>query len=254
MWKAITRAVSPAMNRCELSFLDRSQIDIALAKAQHCGYEDCLRAMGCEVTRLAAEPDLPDSVFVEDPALALDEVAVLARPAPESRRAEGASLERVLARFRPVERINAPATLEGGDVMRVGKTLYVGASGRTNHEGIAQLAEIVRRFGYDVRPVGVRGCLHLKSGCTYLGGGVALANRAWIDADALEGLRIVDVQPDEPWAANVLAFDGAALMPDCFPNTAAMVERLGWKLHLAGISELRKAEAGVTCCSLIFAA
>jgi dimethylargininase len=253
MWKAITRAVSPAMNRCELSYIDRVEIDIEEAQAQHRAYEACLAAMGIEVIELPAEPELPDSVFVEDPAIVLDEIAVLTRPGAESRRAEGKSLAAAIERFRPLVRITAPATLEGGDVMRVGKTLYVGASARSNAEGVAQLAERLRPFGYDVRPVAVRGCLHLKSGCTYLGEGIVLANLDWVDTEALEGLRVISVAAEEPEAANVLTLEGAALMPSCFPGTAAIVESLGWRVQTVNISELRKAEAGVTCSSLLFA-
>ena len=251
MWKAITRAVSPRMNACELSYIDRVEIDIGKAQAQHDAYEDCLREMGMEVIALPPEPAMPDSVFVEDPAIVLDEIAVITRPGAASRRAEGETLAAALTQFRRLERIAAPGTLEGGDVMRAGKTLYVGASARSNGEGIAQLAEIVRPFDYTVRSVEVRGCLHLKSGCTYLGAGVVLANRNWIDAAALDGFTIVDVAGDEPWAANVLTL-GAALMPDCFPGTAAIVKSLGWEVRVVDISELRKAEAGVTCSSLIF--
>jgi dimethylargininase len=252
MWKAITRAVSPTMNECELSYIDRVEIDIEKANAQHGAYEDCLRAMGMDVTALPAEPGMPDSVFVEDPAILLDEIAVITRPGAASRRAEGETLAAALAHVRPLARITAPATLEGGDVMRIDKTLYVGASARSNAEGVKQLAEILRPFDYTVKSVNVRGCLHLKSGCTYLGEGMVLANRDWIDAAALEGLTIVEVARDEPHAANVLTLDGAALMPDCFPHTAAIVESLGWKVRTVDISELRKAEAGVTCSSLIF--
>jgi dimethylargininase len=252
MWKAITRAVSPAMNRCELSYIDRVEIDIEKAGRQHRVYEGCLRAMGIEVTALPAEPELPDSVFVEDPAIVLDEIAILTRPGAGSRRSEGDSLAAVLAPFRPLHRITSPATLEGGDVMRVGKTLYVGASARSNAQGIAQLADALRPFGYAVQAVEVHGCLHLKSGCTYLGEGIVLANGDWVDTKALAALRIVETAPDEPWAANVLTLNGAALMPSGFPKTATIVESLGWKVHATDISELRKAEAGVTCSSLVF--
>lgn len=254
MWTAITRGVSSAMNTCELSYLDRVEIDIERAQRQHEAYTHALTTMGLDVIELPAEPDLPDSVFVEDPAIVLDELAVMTRPGAESRRTEGASLAAALARFRPLEQITAPGTLEGGDVMRVGRTLYVGASARTNREGLAQLTNILQRFNYEVRAVEVRGCLHLKSGCTYLGEGIALANREWVDTSALEGLKIVDVAAEEPFAANVLTFEGSALMPEGFPETAKKIGSLGWKLHCVDISELRKAEAGVTCSSLIFRA
>jgi dimethylargininase len=240
------------MNRCELSYLDRVEIDVAKAAEQHRQYEACLRVMGADVIPLPAEPEMPDSVFVEDPAMVVDEVAIMTRPGAESRRREGANLAKTLAGFRPLRWMRAPATLEGGDVMRVGKTLYVGASARTNPAGLAQLGEELKPYGYRVKAVEVRGCLHLKSGCCYLGDGIVLANREWADTAALEGLRIVDVAPDEPWAANVLTIDGVALMPAGFPATAEIVERLGWSVRTVDISELRKAEAGVTCSSLVF--
>jgi dimethylargininase len=252
MLTAVTRKISPAMNRCELSYLERVEIDIARAAEQHRQYEECLRAMGAEAISLPAEPELPDSVFVEDPAVVVDEVAILTRPGAESRRREGESLAKTLARFRPLRWMHAPATLEGGDVMRAGKTLYVGASARTNGAGIAQLAEELKPYGYEVKPVAVRGCLHLKSGCCYLGDGTVLANREWVDIEALAELRVVDVAPSEPWAANVLTIGAVALMPAGFPATAEIVESLGWKVRSTDISELRKAEAGVTCSSLVF--
>jgi dimethylargininase len=254
MLKAVTREISTGMNRCELSYLDRVEIDIVQASDQHRQYETCLRAMGAEVISLPAEPDLPDSVFVEDPAVVVDEVAIMTRPGAESRRREGDSLAQTLAQFRPLRRMEAPATLEGGDVMRAGKTLYVGASARTNPAGIAQLAEELKPYGYAVKAVEVRGCLHLKSGCCYLGEGIVLANRAWADMAAFEGMRIVEVAPGEPWAANVLTVGPDALMPAGFPATAEIVQGLGWNVRTVDISELRKAEAGVTCSSLIFLA
>src|SRR6202042_2066849 len=161
MLTAVTRKISPAMNRCELSYLERVEIDIARAAEQHRQYEECLRAMGAEVISLPSEPELPDSVFVEDPAVVVDEVAILTRPGAESRRNEGESLAKTLARFRPLRWIEAPATLEGGDVMRAGKTLYVGASARSNGAGITQLSEELKPYGYAVKAVEVRGCLHL---------------------------------------------------------------------------------------------
>ncbi len=251
-WKAITRAVSPAFNRCELSFIERVEIDLAKARQQHGAYEDCLRAIGLDVIQLPAESEFPDSMFVEDPAIVLDEIAVMTRPGAESRRGEGKTLAPAIAPFRELRWIEAPGTIEGGDVMRVEKTLYVGATARSNAEGAAQLAEFVRPFGYSVRRVEVKGCLHLKSGCVYLGQGLVLANREAVDTGAIEGARIVDVPGDEPDAANVLTFDGKAVMPDCFPTTAELVSGLGWEVIPVNISELRKAEAGVTCSSLIF--
>jgi dimethylargininase len=166
MLTAITRAVSPTINQCELSFRDRQFIDVRKAEEQHRQYEACLEALGARLISLPAEPELPDAVFVEDPAVVVEEVAVMARLGAESRRPEAQSLALVLQQFRPLRFMQAPATLEGGDVVRAGRTLFVGTSGRTNAAGVEQLASALRPFGYAVKPVEVRGCLHLKSACT----------------------------------------------------------------------------------------
>jgi dimethylargininase len=249
MLTAITRSVSPAISACELTFLERNPIDYTRAAEQHRGYEDCIRALGLRVVSLPALPDLPDSVFVEDPALVLDEVAVIARPGAASRRPEAELLAEALAPFRPLARIEPPGTLEGGDVIRAGRELYVGLSQRTNAEGIAQLAAIVEPFGYSVTAVEVGGCLHLKSGACYLGRETMLANRGWIDTTAFAGYRILDVAED--WAADVLAIGETILMPAGFPKTQAALDAAGFTVRTVDVSELQKAEAGVTCMSLI---
>lgn len=252
MISAITRAVSPTMNQCELTYLGRQTIDVALAAAQHRRYEGCLTELGVQVISLPAEPGLPDAVFVEDPAVVVDEVAVLTRMGAESRRAESETLARVLARFRPLRWLREPATLEGGDVMRIGRTVFVGVSSRTNKEGISQLTEMLSPFGYSVRAVEVRRCMHLKTGCTYLGNGTLLVNREWIDAASFGEFRMVDVAPGEPWAANVLSIGDTLVMPESIPATANLLEREGWKVRTLDISELMKAEAGLTCMSILF--
>jgi len=249
---AITRAVSPEINRCELEYFERQEIDVAKAMEQHRCYEACLRDLGVSVVSLPAEPGLPDCMFVEDPAVVVKEVAVLTRMGAESRRREAESLAAVLGQFRPLDWMREPATLEGGDVLRVGTILYVGLSGRTNQAGIDQLAATLRPFGYRVRPVAVRGCLHLKTACCALGNGTILANRKWVDTAAFDGLKIVDVAPREPGAANVLAIGETVLVPAAYPATARMLERLGWKVRRLDISELMKAEAGLTCSSILF--
>lgn len=252
MLTAITRAISPALNRCELEYLDRQPIDLARAAAQHAAYERFLEEMGARLISLPAEPGLPDSVFVEDPAIVLDEVAVLTRMGAASRRAETESLAKVLAPFRPLRRIEPPATLEGGDVLRIGRKLFVGLSARTNAGGIAQLRGALAPFGYEVEAVEVRRCLHLKSAVTYLGEGAILINRGLIDPAPLARYRIIDVAPGEPWAANTLALGGVVLIPAAWPETARILRREGFAVRPIDISELMKAEAGLTCSSLIF--
>ena len=248
---AITRGVSPNINQCELSHLPRQQIDVALAAAQHQQYESALREAGATVISLPSEPDLPDSMFVEDPAVVVDEVAVLTHMGAGSRRRESECLAATLARYRPLVWMRAPATLEGGDVQRVGSTLFVGASQRTNEAGMHQLAEELRPFGYTVKPVDVFGCLHLKSGACAVGPKTILANRDWVDTAAFEGFEILDVPPEEPRAANVLIIGETALLPACFPATARLLESRGLKVKPLDISELMKAEAGVTCSTIL---
>ncbi len=163
MLTAITRQVSRSINECELSFQERQPIDVQKAIDQHIAYEQLLSDLGIRVVRLAAEPHLPDAVFVEDPAVVVDEIAVISRMGAVSRRPEARSLADALSLYRPLKLLTEPATLDGGDVMRIGQTLYVGLSARTNHDGISQLTDILRPFDYVVKPVEVIGCLHLKS-------------------------------------------------------------------------------------------
>jgi dimethylargininase len=252
MLTAITRAVGEELNACELSRLERRRIDVEKAARQHRNYEQCLADLGASVISLPAEPGLPDAVFVEDPAIVLDEVAVITRMGAASRRREAESLAAALSQYRPLHRIGSPGTLEGGDVMRVGRQLFVGVSDRTNPEGVRQLDVAVRPFGYEVQPVPVSGCMHLKTGCCYLGDGAILANRSWVTTDLVAGIRVLDVAPAEPWAANVLAIGGRILMPDSFPETRAILGRAGFDVRTVDISELLKAEAGATCMSLVF--
>jgi dimethylargininase len=252
MTLAITRAVSPSLGRCELEYFARQPIDIALAQEQHHRYEICLEELGLSVISLPAEPELPDSVFVEDPAVVVDEIAVITRMGVGSRRPEAETLAAALAPYRSLRRIEAPGTLEGGDVIRAGRTLFVGLSHRTNLEGIRQLTAYLKPFGYTVQPVEIHGCLHLKSACCSLGDDCMLVNRAWIDTAQFAGFRILDVAPDEPWAANVLPVAGSVLASAGFPATAGILERAGYRIRTLDISELAKAEGALTCGSLIF--
>jgi len=249
---AITRAVSPAIDRCEIGFIERQEIDLAKANQPHHQYEALLAELGANVVSLPAEPDYPDSVFVEDPAVVVDEVAVMTRMGAASRRGESESLARTLEIYRPLRWLREPATLEGGDVMRIGRTLYVGVSHRTNSAGIEQLTSELGPLGYSVVPVSVRGALHLKTACCSLGDGAILANRAWLDLDALSQFRIVDVAPGEGRAANVLMVGGSVIIPASFQRTAEILAGEGLRVRTLDVSELMKAEAGVTCSSLIF--
>ena len=251
---ALTRAVSPAVNRCQLVHLERRPIDVDLAREQHRGYEAALRDVGCEVRTLPADPSLPDSVFVEDTAVVFDEVAVIARPGAESRVPETEAVARALAAHRPLVRTTAPATLDGGDVLLIGRAVYVGVGGRTNRAGIDQLAAAVVPHGYDVRPVAVRGCLHLKSAATLVAPDTVLCNPRWVDPAAFAGLEVLDVAAGEPGAANGLLVGARVIYPSSVPVTARRLAERGIEILSLNVSELQKAEGAVTCCSLVFSA
>ena len=249
---AITRGVSASIGACEVSFAARKPIDLADAIEQHCRYEQTLTSLGLSVVSLPALPDQPDAVFVEDPAIVLDEVAVMTRMGAASRRGESANLAEAVGLYRPLRSIEEPGTLEGGDVVRIGRTLFAGRSARSNEAGIAQLRDLVAPFGYTVESVAIAHCLHLKSACTYLGRGTVLANRGWVDLQPFGSTQVIDVAPAEPGAADVLAIGDTVIIPASFPQTARILEQAGWRVIELDVSELQKAEAGVTCMSLIF--
>jgi dimethylargininase len=248
---ALTRDVSPALARCELTHLPRTRIDPDVARAQHRAYEDRLTDLGCILVRLPADPDLPDSVFVEDTCVLLDEVAVIARPGAESRRAEVNPVAEVLGRFRELRRIEAPGTLDGGDVLCLGRTVHLGLSGRTNPSGAEQLRAILAGFGYAVQPVEVTGCLHLKTAVSRVSGDAVLVNPAWVDPAVFAGWEAVEVDPAEPHAANALLVGQTVIHPASFPRTRARLTARGIRVEPVNVAELAKAEAGVTCCCVL---
>jgi dimethylargininase len=251
---AITRAVSSRIAQCELTHLERIPIDYQAAVRQHAGYEACLEGLGYRVTQLPSADSLPDSVFIEDTAIVLDEAAVITRPGAASRRDETASVAQTLALYRPLLVIEAPGTLDGGDVLRLGKTLYVGLSQRSSSEGIEQLRRLVQPYGYTVQAVSLTGCLHLKSAVTQIAGDMLLVNSNWVDPGLFGHWRLVEVDPAEPFAANALLLEGDLVYPAAYSRSAARLEQAGLRLHRVDVSELAKAEGGVTCCSLLFEA
>jgi len=248
---ALTRAVPPSIVRCELTHLAREPIDVARAVSQHDAYEATLARLGCTIRHLPDEPELPDSVFVEDTAVVLDEVAVITRPGAASRRGETTSVAATLGEYRSLACIETPATLDGGDVLVAGRRVYVGVSGRTNREGVRQLAELLAPHGYAVEGLDVRGCLHLKSAVTAVADDAVVVNRAWVDVDAIRGARPITVHPAEPFAANVLRVGDTLVAAAAAPRTRERLESAGFRVETVDVSELAKAEAGVTCCSLI---
>lgn len=248
---AITRHVSASMNACELSYIGRQPIDIGRARAQHDAYVACLESLGVTVERLDEAPDLPDAVFVEDAAVVLDGAAIVTMPGAASRRAEVDAVADALARHIPVTRMRGGGTVDGGDVMHVGRTLYVGRTARSDERGLAELAALAEPHGFRVQPVRVDGCLHYKSGASYIGRDTVLLNPAWVDARELEGLRTVEVDPAEPWAANTVTARGTVVIPASCPRTARRLEAAGFAVVSLDISEFQKAEGGLSCLSIL---
>jgi len=247
---ALTREVSASINHCELTHVVREPIDLERARAQHRAYEDMLERLGCRLVRLEPAHELPDAVFVEDTAIVVDELAIITRPGAESRRAESASVARVLGQHRELRSIDAPATIDGGDVVVCGRRVFIGRSSRTNDAGVARVRDSVEPFGYIVTAVEVRGCLHLKSAATALSDNELLVNPAWISRADFPGVELLPIDPAEPHAANILRAGDEYVYSPAFPRTAAMLERT-LRLNFVDLSELAKAEGAVTCCSLI---
>jgi dimethylargininase len=249
---AITRGISPNLERCELSHLERRSIDLDLARSQHRDYETCLETLGCSINHLPTEPELPDCVFVEDTCVVLDTLAIITRIGADSRRLEGQAVAEALRSHREIRRIESPGTLDGGDVLLLGQFLFVGQSARTNAAGIEQLRDLVAAHDYSVHAVGVRGCLHLKSAITQVGAETLLVNRDWVDAEKFRQFRLIEIHPSEPMAANALIIGDRVVYSAAYPRTRERLEHHHIQVRSVDVSELAKADGGVTCCSVIF--
>jgi dimethylargininase len=248
---AITREISPRFNECEITHIARVPIDLNTARLQHHEYIEALKKVGCSVVELPAEADLPDSVFVEDAAFVLPEVAVITRPGADSRKPETESIARALSPYIQLIQVQQPATIDGGDVLVLGKSIYVGLSTRSNGDALKQLNQALCDYGYQVTGVEMHDCLHLKSAVTRVDEKTLLMNRNWVDTHHFEKFDWIEVDPSEPFAANCLPIGEAIIFPTAFPNTLARLEERGYKVITVDVSELAKAEGAVTCCSLI---
>ena len=248
---AITRDVSPRLNECELTHIDRSPIDVAAARTQHHGYLQAIQELGYDVLELPADRDLPDSVFVEDAAVVLPEVALITNPGAESRKPETESIAQALRPYRDLVFIEPPGSLDGGDVLVLGKDIYVGMSTRSNPEAVRQMNQHLGRYGYQVRGVHMHDCLHLKTAVTRVDARTLLINRKWVDVENFEGFDLIEVDESEPFAANWLPLGNSIIFPAVFPKTAARLAARGYKIKPVIVDELAKAEGAVTCCSLI---
>lgn len=252
---AWTRAVSSRLAECELTHLPREAIDLAGALAQHAAYEAALAAAGLAIVRLPPLDDCPDATFVEDAAVILGEHAIILHPGVASRQSETDSVAAGLAADLVVHRLGS-GHVDGGDVLRIGKTLYVGLSTRTDRAGVRALADIAGPLGYKVAPARVTGCLHLKTAITYAGPDgagtpVFLHNPDFVSPALFEGAEPMAVVPGEAYAANILRVGDALIAPADSPRTAEALAARGFNVVTRDISEFRKAEAALTCMSLV---
>ena len=254
MLTAITREVNTGMGNCELTFMPRVGIDIGLASQQHQQYQSVLSSLGCDVITAPTVSGLADSVFIEDTALVLDELAVLCRPGAESRRAEVTGVRNILQRYRTLESIQLPGTLDGGDLLRIGNVIFAGLSTRSNQSGIDQLRDIVIDYGFSVKTVKTTKCLHLKSAVSEVAPGTLLINPDWIDDSAFDDYELIEADREEPHGANALLVGRNVLFPASFPRTTDKLVTRGINVTPIDLSELQKAEGAATCCSLILTA
>jgi dimethylargininase len=253
---ALTHEVSERIVECEVNFREREPIDVSLARKQHADYCQWLADAGCEVVKVDINADFPDSVFVEDNAVVVDEVAVITPMGVASRRGEVVRMAPVLAQYRPVTRLvdvaGPHATLEGGDVLRVGNKLWVGLSTRTNQAGIDGLRQILSPHGYEVIAVPLKGTLHLKSALGSLGPETLIINRESISTEHFKGFKFIDVAPGEPRAANVLRIADRIAIYSGYARTLDILEKAGYTPTPIDVSELIKADSGMTCSSVVF--
>jgi dimethylargininase len=249
---ALTHVPSPNLDHGQRTHIGRLSVEYDRAVQQHAEYCRMLHACGARVRTLDINRDLPDSTFIEDTAIVLDELAVLASMGTEARRGELAGVEAELRKYRELHRIEPPAMIEGGDVLRVGRTLLVGVSSRTVVAGVQALEIIVRQYGYHVLPVRLGRCLHLKTACTALPDGRLLVNPSWFDLQALDGFEKIPIPQAEPWAANTLCIGNAVCIAAEHVQTANLLRDCRFEVRTVPLSEFAKAEGGVTCLALVF--
>ncbi len=253
MIRALTRHIPASFAHALSAVPPDPPIDVALARQQHLMYCMALAECGAAVTTLPGDERCPDSVFVEDTAVVLDRQALITRPGAPSRQLETEAVAIELAAWLEVLPMSDPGTLDGGDCMRVGRTIYVGRSARTNAAGIAQLAQAFAPRGIEVVPVELPpGVLHLKCVCSPLGGGRILLAEDSLDRGVFRDLEIVWVPADETYAANAVAIGTHVIIAEGFPRTRAALVAARFEPHAVPCSEVRKADGSLTCQSIVF--
>jgi len=246
---AIVRPVPDSYNLCVRR--SAAKIDVALAKRQHREYCEVLQRLGLKLVWVRSDSSLPDSCFVEDAAVVLDGKAVVSNMRLKSRAREVIEVARVLRRLKDVYHIKPPATIDGGDVLKIEDKIFVGLSARTNMQAVCQLREIVQGDGFETIPVKVRRVLHLKSACTYLGDNCVVVAEGCFDADVMRDYRKIVVPSGEEYAADCLAVKGTVLMAKGYGRTRRLIESEGFVVKELDVSEFRKGDGALTCLSIL---
>jgi len=247
---AIVRPVPDSYDRCVRTNVEK--IDVTLAKRQHAEYCNALQKLGLKLIWIEGDNALPDSCFVEDTAIIIEEKAIICNIKIKSRVKEVIEVARVLEKFKETYSIKPPATIDGGDVLKIEDKIFVGLSTRTNLHAVHQLEKIVENNKLKIVPVRLHNVLHLKSACTYLGNNCVILSKGHFDTDILRDYRKVMVPRGEEYAADCLAINGTILMAKGYPKTKKLIEQKGFVVKELEMSEFRKGEGALTCLSIIW--
>ncbi|MGC8895321.1 MAG: dimethylarginine dimethylaminohydrolase family protein [Candidatus Bathyarchaeia archaeon] len=247
---AIVRPVPNSYDHCVRTNVEK--IDVALAKKQHTEYCKALENLGLKLIWVKGDDTLPDSCFVEDTAIIIGEKAIICNMKVKSRAREVIEVAKVLEKLKETYYIKPPATIDGGDVLKVENKIFVGISERTNMQAVHQLKKILNNSDVEVVPVKVKNVLHLKSACTYLRNNHVILSKGHFDVNLLRGYEKILVPKEEAYAADCLAIDGTVLMAKGYPRTKKMIEVAGFSVKEMEISEFRKGEGALTCLSILF--
>jgi len=246
---ALVRAPSSRLAEGIVTHIDRAPVDVGLAERQWATYVDALRGVGWQIREVPVLESAPDCVFIEDTVVMFHDLAVITRPGDDRRKPEVTAVEPIVRELGcRVERIIAPGTLDGGDVLKVGDTIYVGLGGRTNQAGIDQFAALLTPLGARVIQVPVTNVLHLKSAVTALPDGTVIGWDPAVDDPTLFPKYLS--MPEESGAHVVVIDDQRVLMAADAPQSAALLRSRGYEVICVDISEYEKLEGCVTCLSV----
>lgn len=248
---AIVRGVPDSYSRCERPPSLCDPIDVHLARKQHRAYCEALARLGLEVIDIPPDETFPDCCFVEDAAVIAGPTAIITRMGAASRRGEEVRVREVLETRMTVREVRPPATVDGGDVLVIGRNIYVGVGGRTNEAAVQEVAALVDP-GYRVLAMPFEGVLHLKSACTYVGGGYMLIRPGHFDPGVLGEYGFIEVTEEEAYAANCLSVNGSVLISSGYPQVKRAIQAKGFETLELEMSEFRKGQGSLTCLSKVF--